>query len=140
MKVLLDTCVIIDTLQHRMPFCEDTDRVFLAVANRLADGFITANSVTDIHYLTHKDTHSEKLTREIMSKLFSLFDILDTAGNDCRDALFSEVSDYEDAVMIKTAEREKMDYIVTRNIRDYKSSAVKILTPSEFIKEIEKSL
>lgn len=137
MKILLDTCIVIDTLQHREPFCDDSEKVFLAIANRLADGYITANSVTDIHYITHKDTHSEKTTREIMGKIFSLFDILDTTGNDCRDALFSNVSDYEDAVMIKTAEHNKVDYIVTRNIRDYSHSSVKVVTPDEFLKIIE---
>lgn len=139
MRILLDTCVIIDTLQHREPFCEFTDKVFIAVANKIAEGYLTANSITDIHYLTHKATHSEEQTRMILSKLFSLFDILDTTGNACREALFSNTKDYEDAIMIKTAEDEKIDYIVTRNISDYSESSVAVITPEDFINLISEN-
>ena len=136
MKVLLDTCVVIDALQKREPFSEDAQNIFLAVANWKIEGYITAKSVTDIYYLTHRLTHSDAATRDILNKLFSLFGILDTTANECREAVFSDVTDYEDAVMIMTAEREKMDYIVTRNIRDYAKSKVPVLTPAELINRI----
>lgn len=115
MRALLDTCVIIDALQKREPFCENAQTIFLLSANRLFDGWISAKSVTDIYYLTHRQTHSDAETRNILSRLFVLFDILDTAGLDCRQAISSNVSDYEDAVMIETARRTGMDCIVTRN-------------------------
>ncbi|MBR1482939.1 MAG: PIN domain-containing protein [Ruminococcus sp.] len=136
MKVLLDTCVVVDALQKREPFSEDAENIFLAVANWKIEGYITAKSVTDIYYLTHRLTHSDAATRDILNKLFSLFGILDTTANDCREAVFSDVTDYEDAVMIVTAEREKMDYIVTRNIRDYAKSKVPVLTPAELMNRI----
>ncbi len=136
MKVLLDTCVVIDALQKREPFSEDAQNIFLAVANWKIEGYITAKSVTDICYLTHRLTHSDAATRDILNKLFSIFGILDTTANDCREAVFFDVTDYEDAVMIMAAEREKMDYIVTRNIRDYAKSKVPVLTPAELINRI----
>ena len=136
MRVLLDTCIVIDALQSREPFSADAQAIFLAVANRAIEGYITAKSITDIYYLTHRLTHSDKATRDILNKLFSLFGVLDTTANDCREAGFSDVSDYEDAVMINTAEREKMDYIVTRNVRDYSKSDVPVLTPAELLNKI----
>ena len=105
MRALLDTCVIIDALQKREPFCENAQTIFLLSANRLFDGWISAKSVTDIYYLTHRQTHSDAETRNILSRLFVLFDILDTAGLDCRQAISSNVSDYEDAVMWTCEER-----------------------------------
>ena len=65
-----------------------------------------------------------------MSTLLIPFDVLDTAGIDCRKALSSDISDFEDAVMTETALRANMDYIVTRNERDYIKSPV----PDETIK------
>ena len=38
--------------------------------------------------------------------------------------------------MINTAEREKMDYIVTRNVRDCSKSDVPVLTPAELLNKI----
>ena len=136
MIVLLDTCIIIDVLQDRQPFSEDAKKIFLAVANKQIEGCITAKSVADIYYLIHKATHSNEKSREILSKLFSLFSLLDTTGYDCKNALFSSIADYEDAIMVETARNADIDYIVTRNIKDYTKSPVKVVSPSEFLKEL----
>ena len=134
MRVLIDTCVIIDALQNREPFNVDAQKIFMAVANRQCSGFVSAKSVTDIYYITHRATHSDKETRKILNALLFLFDILDTTDMDCRRALTVEkVSDYEDAVMIETAAREDIDYIVTRNKRDYKDSSVPVMSPDGII-------
>lgn len=70
MRVLVDTCVIIDALQSRIPFAEAAQKIFIYSANEQFEGFITAKSVTDIYYLTHRLTHDDKETRKILSKLF----------------------------------------------------------------------
>lgn len=138
MRVLIDTCVIIDALQNREPFNADAQKIFMAIANRQCSGFVSAKSVTDIYYITHRATHSDKETRKILNALLYLFDVLDTTGMDCRRALAMEkVSDYEDAVMIETALREDIDYIVTRNQRDYKDSAVAVVSPTELLRLLD---
>lgn len=87
MKVLVDTCIIIDALQSRVPFAEAAQKIFIHSANKHFEGYLTAKSVTDIYYLTHRLTHSDVETRKILSKLFTLFHLLDTASLDCRKAI-----------------------------------------------------
>lgn len=94
MRVLLDTCIVVDVLQHREPFFEDSYRVMLAIANRRGEGFLTAKSFTDLYYLTHRSIHDDKKTRKILSTLLTTLSLLDTAGIDCRRALSSEAGDY----------------------------------------------
>ena len=137
MRVLIDTCVIVDVLQSRGAFASDAQKVFLLAANEQFIGCITAKSTTDIYYLTHRITHDDKSSRAVLNKLFTLFEVVDTAGMDCRRAIPSEVSDYVDAVMIETALRTEVDCIVTRNIRDYSKSPVTVYSPGEFIKKLE---
>lgn len=132
MRVLVDTCVIIDALQSRVPFAEAAQKIFIYSANKQFEGYITAKSVTDIYYLTHRLTHSDAETRKILSKLFTLFHLLDTTL-DCRKAISSEIGDYEDAIMVETAIRSEMDCIVTRNVKDYTKSSVKVYEPSTFL-------
>ena len=134
MRVLVDTCVIIDALQSRATFAEAAQKLFIYSANKQFEGYITAKSVTDIYYLTHSDTE----TRKILSKLFTLFHLLDTTSLDCRKAISSEIGDYEDAIMVETAIRSEMDCIVTRNVKDYAKSSVKVYEPSALIKLLEK--
>lgn len=137
MRALIDTCVIIDALQSRQPFCEQAQKIFLAGANNLFNGYVSAKAVTDIYYLTHRHTHSDKASREVLNKLFTLFDILSTDGMDCRRAVLSPVSDFEDAVMIETALRSEVDCIVTRNVDDFSKSSVPVYTPEQFSAKLE---
>ena len=136
MRILIDTCIIIDALQNRTPFNKNAQDIFLLAANRKIDAFITAKSVTDIYYLMHRVTHSDKDTRDVLSRLFKLFELADTTGTDCKYALSSDVSDYEDAVMIETAVRTQVDSIVTRNTKDYSKSVVPVLTPDALIQKV----
>ena len=137
MRILVDTCVIIDALQSRAHFAEDAQKIFLYSANKRFEGYITAKSVTDIYYLTHRLTHSDAETRKILSKLFTLFHLLDTTSLDCRKAISSEMADYEEAIMVETAIRSEMDCIVTRNVKDYAKSSVNVYESSAFLKLIE---
>lgn len=137
MRVLIDTCVIIDVLQSRAPFAEAAQKIFLYSANRKFEGYITAKASTDIYYLTYRFIHSDVETRKILSKLYTLFHLLDTTSLDCRKAISSEISDYEDAIMVETAIRSEMDCIVTRNVRDYSKSPIRVYEPSAFLKVLD---
>ena len=137
MRALLDTCVVLDALQSREPFCEAAQQIFLAAANKRFIGFLTAKSATDIYYLLHRHTHSDQESRRVLNTLFNLFELLDTAGMDCRRAISSDISDFEDAVMVESAARSGMDCIVTRNLKDYVKSSVNVYAPDAFLKQIE---
>lgn len=140
MNILMDTCVIVDVLQDRKPFSEDGKALFLAVANQKIKGFLSAKSVTDIYYLIHRYTHNDQESRKILNQLFALFGVLDTTGEDCRKAIFSEMKDYEDAVMVQSAWRCDMDGIVTRNLKDYEKATVPFFSPRQLLEEIEKKI
>lgn len=133
MKILIDTNVIIDALTSREPFRESAEQIFILAANRTEDIYITASSATDIYYLIRKYLHNNEQAKSTMSKIFELFNILDVTASDCREALLSSMKDYEDAVVSYCAYRSQIDYIVTRNIKDYEQSKVKALLPDDFI-------
>lgn len=136
MRILVDTNIIIDALTGREPFREAAEQVFLIAANRAEDMYIAASSVTDIYYLVRKHLHSTEQSKDVMSKLFELFYILDVTSGDCMDALASEMKDYEDAVITCCAYRSQIDYIVTRNIKDYAASKVRAISPEKFVEII----
>lgn len=138
MTAVIDTCVVIDVLQNREPFSKTALDVFLVASNRKFRGVLTAKSIMDIYYIIRRSLHDEQKTRAAVNKLFVLFDIADTFSADCRIAMSSPTSDYEDAVMIETAKRIGADCIVTRNLSDYGRSSVTVFSPEEFLQELEK--
>lgn len=140
MKVLLDTCVLVDFLQKREPFAADARNVMLLIANHFAEGFTTAKAVTDIFYLAHRTTHSNAQARKIIAELITLVNVADTKCADIQQALVSPVNDYEDAVMAETAKREGAEYIITRNMKDYEKSAVPAILPADFVKLLRENI
>ena len=132
MNVLIDTNIILDTIEARQGFFENSSRV-VSLANEY-NGFIAASNVTDIYYIEHKRNHSKKKTIEIIKDLLEVFNVLDTTNADCRNALRSSIQDFEDAVLVESAIRENIDVIVTINKKDFKNSPIKIYTPAEFLK------
>lgn len=137
MNALLDTCVVMDFLQSREPFAQDSKKIMQAAAMNLFSGFITAKSATDIYYLTHRCTHSDKESRIKLGKLLTIVSMLDSRADDVYNAIPSLVSDFEDAVMIETAARSQMDCIVTRNKKDYEKSSVTVYSPEQFIEILQ---
>lgn len=136
MKILVDTNIIIDALTGREPFKDAAEQIFILAANQIADMHITASSATDIYYLVRKHLHSTEQAKLIISKLYELFYILDVTSGDCIDALSNGMKDYEDAVVSCCAYRNQMQYIVTRNLKDYEQSKVPAILPDDFIKLI----
>ena len=105
MRILADTNVIIDALTSREPWNKSAEEIFLMAANHTIEMYITASSATDIYYLIRKHLHNIEAAKMIMGKLYSLTGILEVTADDCRDALASASSDYEDAVVEKVASR-----------------------------------
>lgn len=138
MKILIDTNVIIDALTSREPWNESSEKIFIMAANHIINMYITASSATDIYYLVRKHLHDTNMAKQIMGKLYSLTGILEVTGSDCVDALASPITDYEDAVVARVAANAEMDYIVTRNVKDFQKGMVKVILPGEFIGLMER--
>lgn len=125
--------MIVDALTSREPWKESAEKIFLMAANCVVDVYITASSATDIYYHVRKYLHSTEQAKQVMGKLYSLIGILPVTRNECVDALASAVNDYEDAVIERTAAKADMDYIITRNVKDYQNGTVKAILPDDFI-------
>lgn len=137
MRVLVDTNVIIDALTSMEPWNQYAEKIFIMAANRNLDMYMTASSATDIYYLIRKYLHNTEQAKQVMGKLYSLMGILPVTEADCIDALASAVMDYEDAVMERVAVKADMDYIVTRNRKDFQLGTVKAILPEELIMLME---
>ena len=131
MKALIDTNVIVDALTSREPWKESAEKIFLMIANQVMDAYI------NIYYLVRKYLHSTEQAKQVMGKLYSLMGILAVTRDECLDALATAVSDYEDAVIERTAVKAEMDCIITRNVKDYQDGMVKAMLPGDFIALME---
>ena len=49
------------------------------------------------------------------------------------EALYAEAPDFEDSIQYISSEKNEIDFIITRNKKDYKRSKIPALTATEFL-------
>lgn len=135
MKVWIDTNVILDVLCDRAEFVEASSNVWKQCEVHNIEGFVSSLSILNIIYIMRKELTREKII-EIIRQISIIFHVVDLTADDIVKATELTVSDYEDAVQSAGAARIKAQFIVTRNVKDYKGSKVQAIEPSEFISKL----
>ena len=133
MKVVLDTNVVIDAVASRQPFCREAEAILLLVSESKIEGFLTANSITDIYYVVRRSL-PENETREIIRSLLYSLEVIEVGGADCQQALNLPMQDFEDALVAICAKKVDADYIISRDSGFLKAaSPVPVVSPAEFL-------
>ena len=135
MKVLVDTNVILDVLLDRQPFSKDSARICALVEESKIEGVLCATTVTTVDYLLGQALTPAK-ARNALQRLLNLFEVAPVNRPVLEQALHSKISDFEDAVLEQSGRLVAVDAIVTRNLKDFKKSAVAVLDPSELLSAI----
>jgi len=131
-KVFIDSDIILDIATGREPFFIDSTAVLSLIENGYAIGVISANSITNIYYILRKISTSEK-AKKFIKTILKCISIISVEHQDIQNALESKFKDFEDGVQHFCAKRNRCDYIVTRNVKDYVFSDVEVIEPKEFI-------
>jgi predicted nucleic acid-binding protein len=133
MKVVIDNNIVIDHLNPNSQFEADAEKILrLASANEV-DGFVCANSLTDIFYVVRK-TRGVEYTKTKLRGLMSFTETIAVTREDCIHALESPMADFEDAVIAECAKKIDADYIVSRDEKFAKSvMGVKVVSPKQLL-------
>lgn len=133
MNILFDTNVIIDLFVSSDDHISAFNAVDVALLRKF-NLWIPACATPSIRYLlTARKLMSQAQARVIFGQLLELFSIIDTTESDCHIAYEQEYRDYEDDLIIASAQRAGMDFIITRNAKDFEKSPIPILTPTAFV-------
>ena len=132
MKVLIDTNQVLDLLLNRKPFVVDAVKVFEQAEQGHIEAYLTANSVTDLVYILRKAYSSDQI-REHLQNMFGFIKIIGVAASDIFGAFKLDMPDYEDALLMQCAKAGGIDFIVTRNKKDFKDCPVECLSLEEWV-------
>ena len=134
-KILIDLNIILDFLNKRN-FHEEAANIINMCVEKKLFGFIAAHEITTLSYFLLKEKKDKNKAADIISALLDMFNIIPIDEKILREALFSPVKDYEDAVIEVSSVKNSIDYIISRNLGDFKSARVQVCTPEQFfIKE-----
>lgn len=135
MVVLIDTNILLDVLLAREPHYHAGLAVLKAVENGKVQGWIAANSVDNIYYLSRRQLSPEQ-TRRMLADLLRVVNVASPGKKDLLRAIASDMADLEDAIQAACAVKINAQAIITRNGKDYVNSPVKPVTPTELMRLI----
>lgn len=139
MNVLIDTNIMLDFLTEHAPFFENADRIMQMCQKRQISGFIAAHSVMNVFFILRKE-YSVKERRDMLMDFMKLVSVVGIDSNNIEKALKREdFSDVEDCLQDECALKCKADYIITRNVGDYKHSLVPAIEPDVFFYRISET-
>ena len=130
-KVLIDLNIILDFLNKRN-FHQEAARLINMCAENVLTGYICAHEVTTLSYFLFKEQKDKNKVVTTISTLFDIFQIIPIDETILKASLLSPITDYEDAVIEVSAVKFNIDYILSRNISDFKLSRIPTYTPEQF--------
>ena len=136
-KILLDTDVILDFFFDREPYSENAAKILSFCESNRIEAYITPIIVSNVYYLLRKTaSHTQVITQ--LRLLMSIIDVLVISKETILQAMNSPFKDFEDALQNYSAESDKtIGIIITRNVKDYKESALSVQTPDAFLKTLD---
>lgn len=135
-KIFLDTNIIIDLLNERVPFSKYAIQIFKKAEEQSIVLYTSSHSIATTHYILKKYIDEKKL-REILNDLIDLVNVVPVDLEILRSGLNSKYKDFEDSIQIYCANNIKdISFIVTRNIKDFKDSEITALPPEQAIELI----
>jgi len=131
MRVLFDTNILLDALLAREPFVADAAFLLETVESGQVEGFMSATTVTDVHYLVGRQTKSAEVAIAAVTRLLALMEICAVDRSVLEQAIALGLTDFEDAVQVASAMKLGLEAIVTRDVDGFTGSPILVLSPKD---------
>ena len=138
MRALIDTNILLDLLLERPVFVGMADAIWQANVEGRFEGYISAITPVNLFYIARR-LRNLTAANYVVSEVLKVFSICQLDGTLLRQAQSLSFKDYEDAVQCASAIGAALDCIVTRNASDFVTAPLPVLTPSEFLAQLESS-
>lgn len=132
-KLFIDTNIIVDLIADRKPFSKYAIQLFQKAELKEIELYTSSHSIATTHYLLKKYLE-EKDLRTVLYGLFEYLHVIAVDEAILKKGLRSSHKDFEDSIQVHCASTiEKIDCIVTRNTKDFKSSEIPAYNPDEIM-------
>lgn len=136
--VFVDTNIIVDLLADRPPFSKYAIELFALAEKGKVRLYTSSHSIATAHYLLKK----YRAEKDLRAVLYTLMDFIEAIAIDTpilKKSLLSQHKDFEDALQIHAAlSNPQIDYIVTRNLKDFKTAELPVYAPDEVLVRLDK--
>lgn len=129
MKLLVDTNVFLDVILERKDVMRESAAVLDAIEDGRAKGYVSSHALTTIHYIVGR-ANGRAAAATAISDVLELCEVVAVDKADFHRALGLGLKDFEDAVQVAAALHAGVDYLVSRNEKDFKDSPIDVRSPT----------
>ena len=133
-KIFFDSDIMLDVTLKRQPFYKSSANALENCRGTSFKAVTSSIAFINTHYFLNKFARSTKY--QSLKGLRSVISIIEVDEKIIDLALNSSFSDFEDSVQFYAAKSAAAETILTRNIKDYKESSIKVLTPEQFLRTL----
>jgi predicted nucleic acid-binding protein len=132
-KLFVDTNIVIDLLSRRDPFYKEAAELFSLADKKLVELSVSSLTIANTSYALLRQMDPIK-AKSVLRKLRLILKIMPLDDKIVGLALNDDTfSDFEDGLQYFTAIENGQDLIITRNLKDFKSSKLPAMTAKQFI-------
>ena len=132
LHALLDTNVVLDVILNRKPFVEEALAILaMGEAGALALS-LSCDAISTVFHVVERNQDAQTAQRAILN-LVSRVKLAPLDESVVMRGLSLSFADIEDALVAAVAESIGADLIITRNAKDFSTSPVTVMTPTEFL-------
>lgn len=131
-NILVDTNIVVDILTKRAEFYKPASRLFTLSDHKKVKLAISSLTFANTYYLLSRELNISK-AKETLRKFKLLVNILPMNDKIIDLALNSDFKDFEDAIQYYTALENKLEIIITRNLKDFKPSKIPVMTAEDYL-------
>ncbi len=135
-KLYIDCNILMDWLTGRLPFSIYAEKLISLAEKKLVEGYVSPLTLANSYYIIQK-YHNKKMANNFLDDCKTMFSIVDITGSTALTAIERRYKDFEDDLHYFTAIDFKLDYIITRNKKDFLSKNIKVKTAEEYLRNEE---
>jgi predicted nucleic acid-binding protein len=139
MRLLIDINVALDVILEREPWVTEAALLFAAIHGGKAEGYLAGHTIPTIHYIVRENRKDRAVADAAVAKLLQLFTVVAAENSEMLQALALGLPDFEDAVQAACAAKISADWIVTRNLKDFRKSPIDGKPPGAVLAAIHAS-
>ena len=132
MVALIDTNVILNYITDREDRFRDSSKIVMDLCSQgRVDGYIAFHSLSIIWYSLRIPDEGKRMWLRDICKILT---VTGASHEQILEAIDNiQFKDFEDCLQDECAKEISADFIVTRNIEDFRSSKVKAITPQDLL-------
>lgn len=100
-------------------------------------GLVSPLTLANTYYVISKELN-KKIADEFILDSLRIFSVPGISLKNVKEAVANKFKDFEDDIHTLIAAENNVDFLITRNKKDFKSDQFKVLDAEEFLRTIER--